>query len=232
MNPRLGLVLLCSLYGLGLIVDLYASGMPPVVKLAVLLLGLLASFLVYYSQFYQPTLRIQDDHLRLLLSDLFDALARKYREQQPGAYDLRINVMRVRRRYLARGVERRWIVGSRILRLDFMLGDYTDAEREQEYPAGVGCAGVALARNRPVVFDAIDAQEPRLALSATQREVTAHVSSILSIPIYRPGGQATQTPITVLNLDSRSPIAATGFWDDTPQALATSYAALIGAALP
>lgn len=232
MNPRLGLTLLCSLYGLGLVVDLYSSGMSPVVKIVVLLLGLLTSFLVYVSQFYRPTLRIQDEHLQLLLSDLFEALARKYRQQHPGEYHLRVNVMRARRSYLPRRIEGRWVLAPRLLRLDFTSGDYTDAEREQVYPAGVGCAGVALARNRPVVFDAIDAQEARLALSATQREVTAHVSSILSIPIHRPGDQAKQTPIGVLNLDSRSPIAATGFWDDNPQALATSYAALVGAALP
>lgn len=97
MTPRAGLVLLCLMYGLGVVVGLYASGMPAWIKLVVLLVGVIVSFGVYYSQFYQPTLKLKDNYLRLLLPDLFDALARKHWDLRLGEYELRINVMRVRR---------------------------------------------------------------------------------------------------------------------------------------
>lgn len=232
MRPSVGLALLCFLYSIGLGVDLFASEWPLPVRGVVLLLGVTSSFVVYYSQFYQPTLRLQEEQLRLILPDLFDALVRKYREQHPGDYGLRVNVMQIRRRLFVRGQDGRVLFASFALRIDYTLGAYSEAELEQEYRPGVGSSGVSLERNQIVVFDAVEAQAPQLGLSATHREVTQHVHSILSIPIRRPGESAGRRPIGVLNLDSQDPIAANGFGDARLRELVEHYASLVGAALP
>ena len=135
-------------------------------------------------------------------------------------------------------VHRTWALRSgrrggdrRHLRLDYVWGDYTEAEREQQYRVDAGCAGLALGQNQQVFFDAYKAQEPRLGLTATQRQVTEHVNSILSTPIYRPNDAENQSPIAILNLDSRDLISESGFGERRLQELLVDYAALMGATL-
>jgi hypothetical protein len=222
VRPIGAFVVLCLLYGLGLLVDLYASDLSPSAKLALLVGGILGSAFVYYWQFYQPTVRIEQKYVSVVLDHLFRALVDTYRQQHPGDYDLRANVMRMRRKH---------VVGPRFLRIDVALGEYTPAEHEQAYRVGVGCAGNAVARNQQTFYDAIQAHEHRSGLTATQREVTAHVNSILSTPVYRPSDVDKRSPIAVLNLDSGDFVGTTGFREAHLQDLAVYYAEVVGAIL-
>lgn len=181
LRPVTAFLFLCLLYALGLLVDLYASSLSPLAKALVLVGGLVVSASVYYWQFYRPTVRIEQKYLALVLDHLFATLMDRYRDLRPGRYELRVNVMPVRRQVAPRpaglGGERRF------LRIDFSMGDYSAAELEQEYWANVGCAGAALALNQQTYFDAVEAHEHRSGMTATQRLVTSHVGSILGTPI-------------------------------------------------
>lgn len=92
-------------------------------------------------------------------------------------------------------------------------------------------AGSAVGENRQFVFDAVEAPESWKGMSETQRLVTAEIRSISSTPIYAPNDREKTKPIGVLNLDSRSPIAETGFKEDNLLRLAARYAALTGITL-
>jgi hypothetical protein len=167
-----------------------------------LLAGVALSAVVYHQQVYRPAIRVAEGYLGIVLDDLFDSLATKHRELVSGGYELRINLMRVRPGLPIRPMH---------VRIEFWSGAYTDAELEQEYRIGVGNAGTALQRREQTVYDSIVAHEPRLGMTATQREITAHVNSILSTPVFRPGEFGHGTPIAILNLDSSDHVTVTNF---------------------
>jgi len=202
---------LIVVYALGVGTDLFASDLSVGARLALFGLGVTTSALLYYRQFYRPTIRIEKQYQEIVLDHIFRALVDTYRQQRPGDYDLRASVMRVSRP-LGRG--------KPILSFAFWFGEFTAAEFEQSYAVGVGNAGNALARNEQAIYDAVAAHENRAGMTATQQEVTAHVASILSTPVYRPGDADKRTPIAVLNLDSRNGVVETGFREDSPRALA------------
>lgn len=214
------LILLVVLYSLGILSTLYGSSLPGWGKLIVLMIAFMLSLLAYYYTFYRPLISLKDRHLKIIFDHLFIVLDQKYREQQPGNYNLRINVMRLRRRFCS--------IRKRYLRIDFYHGPCSDAEKEQEYLVNVGCCGTAIYENCPVVFDARQKQEPFKGMTATQRKVTEHVNSILSTPIYRVGEGSERSPIGVLNFDSRQNISITGFDKEPIKSLAASYSRIIG----
>lgn len=157
------------------------------------------------------------------MQHLFDSLIRDCKKVRPGDYDLRTNVMKVRRKYLG--------LGKRYLKFDFWVGDFSPAELEQKYKEDVACCGTALRENEQVVFDSETVQEPYRHMSETQRDVTRHVRSILSTPVYRANDETKKWPVAILNIDSTSAIAVTGFdepGDDDPQAKTAEYAELMG----
>jgi hypothetical protein len=159
----------------------------------------------------------------MLLENLFNGLVSAYREKKPGRYGLRVNVMRVRKKI--------WPFRQKFLHIDYFMGNYSTAEKEQEYLENIGCCGTAIHENTPISFDTKRAQEPWKGMSATQRDVTRDVKSILSIPIYRPKDESKRSPIAVLNLDSKNLIKKTGFDKAGLQRLAARYAELIGGIL-
>jgi hypothetical protein len=222
MRPATWVVLLWLVYAAELTLGLLADNLPFWGKAGFLLVGLSISVVVYYQQVYRPTIRVEDEYLGIVLNDLFNALIARHRDLHPGGYELRVNLMRVRRSVPLR---------PPYVRIDFSLGAYSDAELEQEYRLGVGNAGTAILRKDQSYYDSLDAHEPRLGLTATQREITAHINSILSTPVFRPNEIGRGTPIAVLNLDSTDPIRETHFRDPDVRALAVYYANTIGALL-
>lgn len=214
------------LYGINLAATLYSSELESLkpVRLVLLVLGLLFSGLLYYSQFYRPLLGIEHKHLRSLFEHLFEALSAKYKNLHPGDYGLRINVMKARRRIRS--------PRTRFLRFDFHYGDFSEAELEQEYANGVACCGSALAEKRTVVFDADKAHEPYRGMTHTQREVTRKVKSIISIPIFRNAGKTSANPIAILSLDSFKPVDISGFFNEDTKELAKEYAELASGLIP
>lgn len=217
-------ILLCLLYTLGIVASLYANTYTETQKLLMLLFAFLFSFIVYFFQFYKPLIELRQKHVKMLFSHLLDGLRKKYKEVNPGPCEIRINVMKLRRKYF-----QPW---KRFLKIDFYCGDYSEAELEQKYLVNVGCCGSAVKENTIVFFDANQAQAPYRGMTATQRDVTRDVRSILSAPIYRPSDSLKNSPIGVINLDSKSLVTSTGFKDSNIQALVPPYAEVIGPFLP
>ena len=223
MQPIGAVMLLSGLYVLSLFASLKGAELGSGVQWAIIVIGFVLSLIVYYYQFYLPVLRLKTRHLQGHMDVLFESLTRQYKQDRPGNYDLRVNVMQRRRKVVPP-----W---QMFLRIEFFKGDYTQAEKEQEYLFDIGCCGTALAVNNQIFFDARTAQEPYKGMTATQREVTEDVRSILSTPIYKAKDDYRSSPIGVLNLDSRSYITETGFDQRALQSVPAQYAELVGALL-
>ncbi|WP_231186121.1 hypothetical protein [Haladaptatus sp. DYF46] len=127
--------------------------------------------------------------------------------------------------------DKRWVKNlpprEKYLSFASQCGDYFEAELEQRYASSTGCAGQALKENNPTYYDSEKRKKPDHSLSSTQREVTDHVNSILSVPIY-PDNDQSRPPIGVLNLDSPKNISNTKFDTGQAQTFAMKYAGIIG----
>lgn len=223
MSLFASLLLLVLLYVLSIFVSLYASQLGELTRAAVLGAGFALSSVLFYFQFYAPLIRVQESDRARLVSELLPAIEGKYRDAWAGDYRLRISVMKARRRYPGSGP------GS--LKIDYCQGEYTEAEREQVFRLGEGCCGIALRDALQCVYDREDIPAPARSLSATQREVTAHLASILSTPVFRRSDVIGSRPVAIFNLDSPDPLKVTGFDRLPNQLLVRSFAEIIGALL-
>ena len=225
----LSLILLSFLYVLAIAISLFANQLTTEFsttgQIIIILIAFLVSLVVYYFQFFRPLFRLKVKHLEMLLAALFEALSKKYYALNPDVGKIRINVMRLRRKI--------YVPWKPFLRIDFCSNGYLDAEKEQKYCRNVGCCGTAIAENTLMYFDAnqVQLQQSR-NMTATQLQVTKHVKSILSTPIYRPWDIFKSSPIGVINLDSEDELEKTKFDKDYVQNLVPQYAELIGPLLP
>ena len=94
----------------------------------------LAAALLFYFQGYQPAISANRKRLDAIVDALLRALEHSYREENPGDFDLRLNVMRVRRRFV--------VLGPARMKIGQYRGDYRPAELEQVYGPDQGCAGI------------------------------------------------------------------------------------------
>jgi hypothetical protein len=166
-------------------------------------------------------MRVAHREASIIAGHVFRSLVSEFHSYNPASQSLRVNVMKVRRRWPFRP----W---KRYLRIDFHRGIYSKTELEQEYDDDVGCCGTSLHENEQIWFDSQRAKTPYRHMTAIQLRVTGHVKSILSTPVYRTKDEQKQTPIAVLNFDSADSVAVTSFDRDRAQELAIKYATVFG----
>lgn len=182
----------------------------------------LISTVVSYATQYQETMRIRDDTQRTILDMVLEQLISKYRDEIADC-DVRANVMLVDRRWKFEFPPRR----ERYLAFEETYGTYNEAELEQEYSSGAGCAGTALQKSNPTYYDSQEKDGLSRSLSHTQQEITSHVNSILSVPIY-PDNDPSRRPIGVISIDSSENISSTNLDGERAQRLTMKYAGAIG----
>lgn len=219
-GPTAGFNSLVVLATIGVISELYGDSFPQWLKLVAITLVILLSSLVFFVQFKRPAMDAEDEYRVQLMSILFNVIVERYRHENPDDYDLRINVMQVRRNLIGM---------PHFLKIDYSTNDYRAVELDQKYEIGTACCGWAFEENAQTIFDKDTIQEALRGMTDAQREATAHVHSILSTPIYRNG--RLDDPIGVLSLDSMAPIAKTKFDDNTLQDLVAEHAIIVGAFL-
>lgn len=195
---------------------------PVPIGVTLVIAAFLISILVSYATQYQATMRLQEDTQRTILDVALEQLLSKYRDEIVDC-DLRANVMLV---------DKRWEFGlpprrKQYLRFQERHGGYSEAELEQEYPSGAGCAGTALENDNPTYYDSQQRDGLSRSLSHTQQEITSHVNSILSVPIY-PDSDPSRQPIGVLSVDSPENISDTKLDEEQAQRLTMKYAGVIG----
>jgi hypothetical protein len=184
----------------------------------IVIIAFILIFALYYNQFL-PILKKNKEYINNILGILFKALESEIIEIRPQCNNIRINVMRVKRRML-----KPW---ERYLKIDYYYGDYDDSELEQIYGLDIGCSGVALYENSQIFYDSILQHETIRRMTSTQRKITDHVKSILSTPIYSSTDNFEHRPIAILNLDSIHSIDITGFNDAAIQEIAANFTTLI-----
>lgn len=223
MPPIVVCWLLAILFIIPLGLNLYQLKFPSLITTIFITAGFGGSFTVYYYQILRPFHRKNEDYLNRIFDILFGALDSELLEMRPQINNIRINIMRVRRRKL-----KPW---KRYLKIDFCYGDYDQSEIDQIYCLNVGCCGVALYENSQIFYDSILQHETIRSMSPTQRRITEHVKSILSTPIYSSRNTMEHNPIAILNLDSVDAVDITGFNDAQIQETAANFATLIGGQL-
>jgi hypothetical protein len=223
MHPILVCWLLAILYIIPLSISLYQLKLPSLIIMLLFFAGLGGSFSVYYFQFYRPFIRKKGDFLNLLLPDIFCIIESKIVETRPQINNLRINVMIVKKKFF-----KPW---EHYLEFLYWQEDYKKAEVEQKYPIHVGCCGTALFEKEQVFYDKKLYHETLAGMSQTQREITGHIGSVLSTPIFSPGDNWQRKPIAILNIDSTDDISVTGFNDNIIQEIAVNRAAVLGGLL-
>lgn len=216
MKPILSFLLLIVLYALGVGVSLFAIELSQTWKYIILFISFIVSATLYYIRFYRPTVISNDKYLERTLDFLFTGFETTYRDAHPGNYSLRINIMRVRNRFI--------LFGPNYAKISFFRGDYSRAEREQEFFADQGCCGIAMSSGQQCIYDQEQIPEAYDTLTHTQRHVTEHVMSILSTPIYRPSDRPRGQPVAILNIDSADVLGVNGFDRLEIQALVDSFA--------
>lgn len=159
-----------------------------------------------------------------MVSFALEDLLRKYDSQVADAdCELRANVMIAEKRFSTGLLPTR----ESYLTMKYDAGNYPDAEREQEYVVGEGCAGTCFAENDPTYYPSDCGAQIEESLSATKREITEEIDSILSVPIYS-NNNTEREPIGVLNIDSPQPLSDTGFDKEVVQTLAMRHASVVG----
>lgn len=222
MHPMLVCWLLAILYIVPLGLNLYQLKFPSIITTLFIIAGCGGSFFVYYSQFYRPFNKKNEEYLNSIFDILFPVLDLKLIEMMPKNNNIRINIMRVRRDKL-----KPWI---RYLKIDYCYGNYEQSEMDQIYCLNVGCCGVALYENSQIIYDSILQHETIRSMTPSQRKITEHVKSILSTPIYSRSNFG-HNPVAILNLDSFHGIDMTGFNDIPIQEIAAKFGTLFGGQL-
>lgn len=200
----------------------FIGQVPVPVGVALIVVAFLVSSSVSYATQYQTTIRVREDTQRTVLDVALEQLLSKYRDEIANC-DLRANVMVVNKRWQLGIPPRR----KRYLEFEEIHGGYNEAELEQEYSAGAGCAGTALKNDNPTYYDSQQKDGLSRSLSHTQQEITSHVNSILSIPIY-PDSDPSRRPIGVLSIDSTENISSTKLDEEQARRLIMKYAGVIG----
>ncbi len=113
------------------------------------------------------------------------------------------------------------------LKIRYSTPGYPAAEKELVYK-DFGASGNALIENDVVYYDKKTAPTSITGMPATHIEITKHINSVLSAPIYRPNDTGLENPIGILSIDSKMSVEKTGFDKPTNYDIVTSMATLIG----
>jgi hypothetical protein len=223
MHPILRCSLIAGISLIPLLLYLFQPHFSFLTSCILIIIVFILIFTLYYYQLYKPFFKKNEDYLNNILHILFKALESEIEEIRPECSNIRINVMRVRRKIL-----KPW---KRFLKIDYYYGDYDHSELEQIYGLDIGSCGVALYENSQIFYDSILQHETLRHMTPTQRKITEHVKSTLSTPIYSPMDNFEHKPIAILNLDSIDSIDITGFNDTAIQEIAANFTTLIGTQL-
>lgn len=213
------LVAATSITPLSLVVALFSVPLDLFGRVLVVGFGGVAQLVVSYVSLYRPASKLRGDIRQELMQILLDELRRDYRNSLDGNVQLRANVM-IPENSFSEGLfpKRR-----EQLRIAYHSGDYAMAELDRRYAPGEGCWGQVYTRGNPTYYD--EQQNPHTAreMTATQRRVTDHVTSAVSVPVYRPGG-VEEKMIGILNLDSPDSIDLTNFNEGDAHRFLMNYA--------
>lgn len=205
---------------IGIFAELFGDSFGTGAKIALIVVVVVLSVFVLFLQQFQPAVAARNEAQEALTKLVLERLVERYRAEHPGAYDLRANVMKLRRRWWGYPLH---------LKIEYCLDGFSTMEKELEFPIGVGCCGWAFEAREQTIFDKAAHQEALRGMTESQREATEGVHCILSTPVFRRAGKGE--PIAILNLDSTSEIAMTGFREARLQDLVAPYAAIIGSFL-
>lgn len=147
--PRLALVAATLITTLALVVSLFTLPVGFYVRIAAVVVGTAAQFIVSYVSLYRPYSELRYDHRAELLSVIFEGLRREYEELIESDADVRVNVMPVKRRF-GPGLAPRL---NSYLEIEFHTDGYDREELEQRYTPGEGCCGRAYVENNPTYYD-------------------------------------------------------------------------------
>lgn len=204
--------------------SLFTTSFGTQTSIAIVVLSFFAPVIATYVLQYTPYIRLKNDTKSDLVSFALEDLLRKYDSQVADAdCELRANVMIAEKRFSTGLLPTR----ESYLTMKYDAGNYPDAEREQEYVVGEGCAGTCFAENDPTYYPSDCGAQIEESLSATKREITEEIDSILSVPIYS-NNNTEREPIGVLNIDSPQPLSDTGFDKEVAQTLAMRHASVVG----
>lgn len=213
------LVAATSITPLSLVVALFSVSLDLFGRVLVVGVGAIAQLVVSYVSLYRPASELRADIRQELLQILLDELRRDYRNSLADGAELRANVMVLEKRFSEGLVPHR----EERFRIAYHSGDYAMAELDRRYAPGEGCWGQVYTRGNPTYYD--EQQNPHTAreMTATQRRVTDHVTSAVSVPVYRPGG-VDEKMIGILNLDSPDSIDLTNFNEGDAHRFLMNYA--------
>lgn len=169
-----------------------------------------------YASTLVPLLSVHDNHLNTYYLVFLQAFLEEYERLAPGGA-ARANVMMVRGPLWSRGLK---MVGSE--------PDYPAHELDFTFPKGIGCCGEAWKTRRPHWYDTVRQPGAIKDMTPAQKELTKSLSSILSVPIFRPGDSGQRRVVGVLNLDSQKAVDQTRFDQEDVAKLALNYAGLVG----
>lgn len=225
MTPTRLLVVVLIPAAVALFVSMFSvAGWPGWLRAIIFVACLILMVVAGIWQVRSPVLKVQRESASKVAELAFESLLAVYLERNPGTYDLRANVMMVRRST--------WGIGGRYLQIEYCSGGYRAAERSLRYSLGIGCCGTAFAQNTEAFYDRTLDHENQKGMPAEHRDITSGVQSVVSIPIYRPGDSNQLWPVGILNLDSSASIEDTKFRDDGLRAVAIQYAGLFGTFVP
>jgi len=180
---------------------------------------------INYRQITMPGFRVKEKTAEILISTfLLDALLKAYKIKQPGSYNLRACVLKRKRKLR---IEKWRIRMVDNLNIRYSTPGYPAAEKELVYE-DYGASGNAVIENNVVYYDKKTAPTSISGMPATHIEITKHINSVLSAPIYRLNDTNLENPIGILSIDSKTSVEKTGFHDPTNYDIVTSMATLIG----
>jgi len=217
MRPRDSFFILLLLYIFPIAIDMIAPS--NCVSYVLFILAFIIAFIYYYWSCYIPNIQLRNKELEMIFEHLFISLDKQLKDLNPGGYVMRFNIMRIKKRFL--------FCGSKYLYSAFKTPGYKNSELEQIYRENQGCCGTALHEREQIFFDSerLDTVNRLYKnMTATQREITGEIKSILSTPIY--SNYRNKAPIAILNIDSFVNISFTKFDDNAVQEIASKMSVL------
>lgn len=229
-HPKLTGFLIVLAAALASFGSLFGKSLSDPDRVGLLLATICITSLTYYFGSYVPLRRTLGASRQTSFSLAVQKIIEDYRTKSGTNATIRANVMRAGRRIAPPPRRGHWPPFQKRLEFICHYGDYRPSELEQEFPVNVGCCGTAFHDNSQTSFDSVRGGEVLKGMDSVQRDVTSHVRSILSTPIYPVGDKTFERPIGIFNLDSvDGSIQETKFDDKDMMQFVASMAGAISA---
>ncbi len=200
----------------------------PMWKVLILFLSTGLAIYIWYRSIHLPVLKVKIEYADSFISTMIlPALITSYYEKNPGEYELRACVLRVRKKLVRRPPFR-----IPELLIQHCTPGYSDSELSLPWTGVMGACGRAASWNKMIFYDPKEHPEAAGGMTPQHIEATKHLNSVMAVPIYRPKDENQENVIAVLGLDSQQNISQTKFHEKQFHGIVTTSAALIGAFLP